>query len=275
MVYVVTYLRAATDGWPVDVGDDPSFVSSARVGGDVTWGVCRPDVRRALRPGDAVVFFAADRLRDRRPARYQFVGCATVDRCVRQTDVWTEPGLATFRTYGNLLTRPIKGGYEHHEELPRHRWHDDWLWRISETKSLRKAAFTGRERFSAADRVDGRVLRIAPNYVIFRPEPTETFIIADPPVVATVNHTGRTERWLTSRFASKLRSLVLGSTGRHLRTTNPQIAHRHIVVEQEAEPLLRQLRQLCIDSGFGMRRTERQIMSVRTVETLSRRRSGC
>lgn len=67
-LYLATYLRAAFTEWP--------FAASAGArlrGGVLTWGVCRQDVRNALQPGDLVVFFAADRIRDRKPARYSFV----------------------------------------------------------------------------------------------------------------------------------------------------------------------------------------------------------
>src|SRR4051794_1528407 len=62
--YVAVYLAAAsTGGWPFDVGDDPSFRAARHApGSDVTWGVCRTDLRNALRPGDVVVFIAAEDL---------------------------------------------------------------------------------------------------------------------------------------------------------------------------------------------------------------------
>ncbi|MGA2451872.1 MAG: hypothetical protein ABTD50_24750, partial [Polyangiaceae bacterium] len=71
---VAVYLRRPGDGWPVDNGDDPSFEYAAAATGPVTWGVCRPDARNAVSVGDVVVFFAADSLRDRKPARYVWVG---------------------------------------------------------------------------------------------------------------------------------------------------------------------------------------------------------
>src|SRR5262245_52755814 len=82
-VYIAVYLRSPNTDWPIDGGDDPSFVASMLSrpsGGRLSWGVCRQDLRNALDVGDLVVFFAADRLRDRRPApaRYAFVGFATV-----------------------------------------------------------------------------------------------------------------------------------------------------------------------------------------------------
>ena len=79
--YVAVYLAApGADDWPVDVGDDPAFECSrayAEAGGCLSWGVCRPDLRNEITPGDVVVFIAADRLRDRRPARYRLAGWGT------------------------------------------------------------------------------------------------------------------------------------------------------------------------------------------------------
>src|SRR4051812_4357772 len=100
MVYICVYLRESNDGWPFDFGDDPSFDASRRLSGPLTWGVCRPDVRNALRVGDGVVYFAADRLPSRTPSRYQFVGFATVEQRVSQTDIWKRRRLALFRKYG-------------------------------------------------------------------------------------------------------------------------------------------------------------------------------
>ena len=53
------YEAVAQDPFPHDVGDDPSFFSARYHNGPVTWGVCRSDVRGAIKDGDWVVFFAA------------------------------------------------------------------------------------------------------------------------------------------------------------------------------------------------------------------------
>jgi hypothetical protein len=90
---------------------------------------------------------------------------------------------------------------------------------------------------------------------VFGPEPQETFILAEPPVVATVDESGKTEDWLKTRFAKKLWSLLLASTGRHLRTTNRQRSHPPIKVQQETEPLLSDLQRLCVEHGFRARDT--------------------
>ena len=91
----------------------------------------------------------------------------------------------------------------------------------------------GRERCATTDRVNRRRLRVGPNYIIFRPELCDTCMLAEPPVVATVNRTGRVEKWGRSRFASDLRQLVLGSTSRCLRTRNPYVAHPHIALKED------------------------------------------
>jgi hypothetical protein len=274
MVYIATYLRESPDDeWPFDHGDDPSFRSSQRLRGRVTWGVCRQNVRNKLRPGDAVVFFAADRLRDRRPARYQFVGFATVDRAVRQTDVWTDPVLNGYRRYGNLLIRPVGGGFEHFEpELPKNP-HHDWLWRIADTRRFRKDNFNGREQFRPSDRIEGRPLRIAENYIVFRPEPRETLVLAKPPVVATVDASGKIETWARTPFASSLRAAVLGATSRSLRSTNEQRAHPHIRLDEPTEPMLSRLRNLC--RAHGLRPREDTSSAARSAQTSRSRRGAC
>jgi hypothetical protein len=107
VAYVVVYLRAAGDGWPADVGDDPAFECSrqrAHAGAQLSWGVCRPDLRNTITTGDVVVFIAADRLSDRPSARYKLAGWATAERAVSQLDVWQHEELAVYRHYRNLLT---------------------------------------------------------------------------------------------------------------------------------------------------------------------------
>jgi hypothetical protein len=132
--YVVVYLRAPGDGWPVDVGDDPAFECSgrwARTGARLSWGVCRPDLRNTIAAGDVMVFIAADRMSDRRPARYQLAGWATAERIVSQLDIWQHEELAVYGHYRNLLIRPAEDGrgFIHHET--QHPGHPDWLWRLA------------------------------------------------------------------------------------------------------------------------------------------------
>src|SRR4051794_40836529 len=104
--YAACYLRRPGTDWPIDIGDDPSFEHAHLTGGCLTWGVCRTDLRNRLSPGDLVVFFAADRLGDRVPARYAWVGYATVERKLSQDAIFQRASEHTYRDYPNLLIRP-------------------------------------------------------------------------------------------------------------------------------------------------------------------------
>lgn len=188
MIYLAVYRRSAEAAWPEDAGDDPSFIASrclASRGGALTWGVCRQDVRNVLGPGDLVVFFAADRLADRRPdpGRYSFVAFATVQRKVSQLDIWRDPALEIYREYQNLLIRPAGDRFEHFEPgLPPRRWHDDWYWRITTIDGCRKSAFDHVQRRGHFLPGESMLPRIACNYVLFAPEGPDTMILADPPM---------------------------------------------------------------------------------------------
>jgi hypothetical protein len=236
--YAAVYLREKEADWPVDIGDDPAFEASsvhAGQGGVVSWGVCRRDLRNEVQPGDLVIMFAADRLADRTPARYAFVGYMTVDRKVSQRDIWEDESLAVFRTYRNLLIRPSDdGGYVHDEPVPRSLWHKDWLWRTTAHRGARKKDL---EHIEATDAwspnitVHGRPLRFAANYILFRPEGDGTFVAASPPIVARATTNGRSEDWIDTRLSTELYKIVVEGSGTRrdgLRTRNPQTAHRHI-----------------------------------------------
>jgi hypothetical protein len=246
MIYIATYLRdPEAVGFPFDVGDDPSFAAGQRFGprgGALTWGVCRQDVRNALDSGDLVIFFAADRLADRRPApaRYCFVGFATVDRKVTQADIWTDDSLAVYRNYRNLVIRPAATGegWEHFEpEMTERLWHQDWLWRIADTHGLAKNDFKRVQDGGAlrpADRIGRRPITLAANYVLFRREDDLTVVLAEPPEVAHATTPGSQESWDDTSMARIIMQVVFSGTRRTLRTTNPQQCHRHIAIDADA-----------------------------------------
>jgi hypothetical protein len=189
----------------------------AKFGGRLSWGVCRPDLRNKITPGDVVVFVAADRLRDHRPARYRLAGWGTADQFVSQVEVWQREDLAVFRRYRNLLIRPSadKTSFVHCEtQAPAH---PDWLWRLARhspggpRKSRWEAA--GEPGVSAAGmvKVGRRHEHIAANYVLFSDEGDGTVVLADPPVVATAITSGEPETWSDSAFAADLQKLLLGA----------------------------------------------------------------
>ena len=74
------YATAASDDFPYDGGDDPSLFAARHHDGPVTWGVCRADVRSAVRPDDWVAFFSKQDNQDG-VTRYRFVAaCASSGR---------------------------------------------------------------------------------------------------------------------------------------------------------------------------------------------------
>lgn len=91
--------------WPYDNGDDPSFYASRKFGGQLSWGICRQDVRNKLHQGDMVVFFSFRKFKETGDSEYRLCALATVDRKVRQIDLWHDTSLENYRKYFNLLIR--------------------------------------------------------------------------------------------------------------------------------------------------------------------------
>ncbi len=209
-----------------------------------------------VRPGDVVVFFAADRMHDRTPARYWFIGFAKVERKVAQTAIRNDDHLRTYREYSNLLIRPgDEKSFSHYEPFERRLWHRDWLWRIAEKSGHRKRAFATLERrgwFDAQSRVARRPLRIAANYVLLESENAGTFVAAEPPEVGLARRNSFSETWHRDELSNGLRTLVFPHTHRRgLRTTNPQQAHRHIRLNTDAAAWIDAARSLV--SSFNLR----------------------
>ena len=224
-------------------------------------GVCRPDVRNMIVAGDVVVFVAADRLSDRRPARYQLAGWATAEQIVSQLDVWRHEDLAVYRDYRNLLIRPAGGGGGFARQEAHAPEHPDWLWRLARHThrgSAKAAWITAGTRLGIAPdgvfRIGRRREQVAANYVLFSASPEETVTLCDPPAIASATAPGQLETWTSDPFAADLRTLLLGQVkGRGLRTTNHQQPHRHIRLGNPA--LLRaQLNQLIKEHGLATRR---------------------
>jgi hypothetical protein len=224
--YAVVYTRAPGSDWPMDIGDDPAMMAATMPGpGVITWGICRRAERNRVARGDLIVFFAADRLSDRKPARYCWVGYATVDWKVTQADIWTSGELSGLRKYPNLLIRASPTGYVHCEE-----WHADWIWRLTDMPGVSKAEFAVLEAtdvLQADSEVQGRPVEFASNYVIFMPEGAGTFVAAEPPVVAHAHAKDEPEIWEQTAIATEFYNLTLGSgaTRPRLRIRGTQEPH--------------------------------------------------
>jgi len=222
--------------WPYDNGDDPAFFSRQHFGGNLTWGVCRQNVRNPIGVGDVVVFFSFTKIGG--VTEYKPCAVATVQEKVRQTDLWIRPGLKWYRRYLNLLISPKGKTWQHNEPgANKWEWHGDWLWRIANHKGLHSSAFKRSQtenKFSANSRLGNRPLTIAANYIIFSADPKLTFVAKKhPPVVARSNGTGCTETWGSEPFSRGVKgqtvSVALAHGGRGtLRTSNRQRAHPHV-----------------------------------------------
>lgn len=125
--HIERFLSEYADGH-YDWGDDPAFFAARHKLSDVrkaSWGVCRPDVRAVLEPGDVVVFFCARPNGERTRWAYKFIGFGTVGETICHDDVWKNRRYAAYRSFYNLLIN--KHGEQ--EEIFRP-IHTDWKRRL-------------------------------------------------------------------------------------------------------------------------------------------------
>lgn len=237
-------LAVKRQNWPYDNGDDPSFYAARTLGGQLSWGICRQDVRNGLLTGDSVVFFSFRKFKTTGDAEYRLCALATVDRKVSQSDIWRDKSLEIYRKYSNLLIRPTGAkhdSWEHFEpSLQGSQRHGDWLWRIAENTGFRKPEFKDlqlTDRLESGATIRDRPIVIADNYVLFSPDPAKTHILSRPPVIAWHSKGKPREEWTRDAFSQSVRQLTLGvaeqanGRARSLRTENRQQPHRHIVFE--------------------------------------------
>lgn len=214
-----------------DWGDDPSFFAASEILGSAesaTWGVCRRDVRTAMRPGDFVVFFCA-RERAHGIWEYFYVGLGTVKQLLNRHVIWSEDEYEPYRRFFNVLARPVSGELRQYETF--HRYHPDWDRRAS-----------------------------AP-YIVFDPVETR-FDLENPPLVASYERNqGGIEKWRDNDpMARRLAALVLPNSPskRGLRSVNIQRSHPKMNLESQArraggyENLKAELLDLVRDDAAGL-----------------------
>ena len=76
---------------------DPSFRMARKLSGQLTWGVCRPDVRNEIQIGDMVVFISCRRSIDLSRFSYRLCSIATVSSKVRATEIRKSRSLRLFK----------------------------------------------------------------------------------------------------------------------------------------------------------------------------------
>ncbi|MFH1795962.1 MAG: hypothetical protein ABIK36_06870 [Pseudomonadota bacterium] len=217
------------DPFPYDIGDDPAFFSACYHGGPITWGVCRPDVRANVRPGDWVVFFAGVERPNERGSKgrsYQLAAFLRVAAKISHTKVFLEPG-RNLGGYLNLLVRPDGIGWEHYEPCLSNRdWHADWMWRIARQRGLRKNYVTEKNGVPLKAEIYLPLMeRLPDNYVIF--DPGVGRLLRMPIPVATYHPGDERETWYADFRSQRIKSAVFQDSARCLRTTNRQQPHRH------------------------------------------------
>jgi hypothetical protein len=221
--------------WPYDVGDDPSFFSKVQNRSNLTWGVCRPQVRNRIQPGDIVVYFSVRQKEKEHPFEYQLCAVVTVEKKVRQTDVWLVPRFRKcFASYLNLVLRPNGRHRWRHSERGSEKPHKDWIWRIADHDGLKKSQFRpleAKDTFDQHSRVGGRPVSIAANYVIFSDDKKLSRVLRHPPLTAVSQRNGQPETWQDDPFSKSVRAHLFGSTGKagprrkSLRSVHPQHSH--------------------------------------------------
>jgi hypothetical protein len=116
-----------------DWGDDPSFFSAEHEQGSsayAAWGVCRPNVRRKLLPGDMVIYFCARSRLDGGGVDYLFSGYGTVKVPIwDRRELWLDPQWSGYRNHFNTLVRYDSDREVHDEPFPP--GHPDWKQRLA------------------------------------------------------------------------------------------------------------------------------------------------
>jgi hypothetical protein len=245
--FAVVENAIAAGEWPYDNGDDPSFYV-ARRGGTLTWGVCRQNVRNAIKPGSIVVFVSFTP--EGPNVNYRLSAVATVSKKLDHRSVYSCSLLTgQIGLYLNILIRPDKQCWQHNEnDRGRTAQHSDWLWRIA-VHGRNQDEFNARyKKIYESDRFCENDVELATNYCTFSAEANETFISPNPPKVA-VAEKGQHESWNDQQ----LRRLTVGFAAAHhynrrdyLRTANRsgKNVHPHIRFQISTEQARKWRREL-------------------------------
>jgi hypothetical protein len=120
-----------------DIGDDPSFYCAERYNYNVTWGVCRHNVRQGLNVEDEVHYVACDKTNSDL-WQYYYVGYGIVEKTITQKDIYNNRDYVVFKKYFNLLITSNNNEFIHNEPLPFEYWHEDWKMRLFIRKRIKE-----------------------------------------------------------------------------------------------------------------------------------------
>jgi hypothetical protein len=239
--------------WPIDYGDDPSFLASALLrdeGGCLSWGICRPSLRKSFtREGTHIVAFMAYE-GDNKNGTYKLAAVATVRECLSQLEIVQGPH-TPYDKYANLLIG-MGNSIEAilHRELD-NRNHPNWLWRIAEAYSPYKEKdleeVSKRESIQFGEKIGVYSFGVGKNYVIFAND--TTYIFENPPIVAEFHESGH-ESWRQDDVSTILKRYTVDhddSSRKYIRVNrkrnpHPQLVIRHTNPEEWRDSLVNELR---------------------------------
>ncbi|WML49168.1 hypothetical protein RCG23_03490 [Neobacillus sp. PS3-34] len=173
--------------WPfIDLSDDPSFLAyelSKDNGGKVTWGICRRDVRNKIKKDDMILFFGFDKFIN--PMSYYFIGYATVEEKIKQTEIWSTTATNKYKVYQKYCNILIKKNEQSQDlfyfEPIKYNHEKEWIWKITDgtigEEKFKKEYF---EKLSVASRCIPLNINIKDNYIIFSSDPLQTKIFKTP-----------------------------------------------------------------------------------------------
>lgn len=126
-------------------------------------------------------------------------------------------------------------------------------WRKKDFAAFSDPECTARFRPGLDRAGNGQLVQLAPNYIIFSRDPTETFVAVDPPVVAAAQPDGSDwrERWLRTDFATGIHGLTVGKgPGRGLRTARRWNKHPSMRLDVDATRWRAEMLSLLDRSGL-------------------------
>jgi len=181
-----------------------------------SWGVCRPDVRSCIKPGDLVIFFCGKPcICDSKKWDYYYIGFGTVKvRVDGRWQIWEDNRFQPYRRFYNLLIAPASQTppanaddlldgpdgltYVHKETF--HPYHKNWHRRLCA-------------------------------YIIFDENKQRTnFNLENPLHVATYLGDEKREEWNSDPLTRQLENMLFNKRkiSRRLRTSRTGFAHQFI-----------------------------------------------
>jgi hypothetical protein len=215
------------NNWHYDVGDDPAFFCANRYKSNVTWGICRPDVRNNIKANDVVVFFCFNC----EQGKYYFVGFSTVKQKIKQTDIWSNDVFSIYQKYYNLLIRKMYKKWGHFEPLFKKKGqHKNWYSRLG--------ALHPKDSFMVKDDSFLTEFIINDNYVIFYSEDKYQRILKHPIHVANWEKGRKKEVWENETNCDAIYNFIFANTSRKsIRIHERNSAHRHIKIIMTTDKL--------------------------------------